>query len=255
MPMQAIFDIVRTTLTGSKESKMALRPIFSPSLEGKLLVSTHHVDFQWYPGMAKSQSQKSIASLHAAAQKQLFIDKVLEISSKSPEEIGVNLSAFNLMIKTVKHEREFSLECAYQASKVFEGGGPFLDLLKVRSIEAKRDPRLNQCGHLVKFHFYGTDWGLVPRTAFYDWLYINALHKHPELAEQVLTYRAFSDIAFNPERSINCQAYAAALYVSLHERGLLSDNVLKDKATYLSVINTGEVNNAHENTLTQDHLL
>jgi hypothetical protein len=234
---------------------MASRPIFTPSLSGKLLVWTHHVDFQWYPGMAKSQSQKSIASLHQEAMKQIGVNKVLEISSKSPDELGVNLSAFNLMIRTVKREKEFSLECAYQASKVFERGGPFLDLLEARSIDAKRDPRLNQHGRLIKFRFFGVDWGLHPRTAFYDWLYINALHKRPELAEQVLTYRAFSDIAFNPERSINCQAYAAALYVSLHERGLLTDQVLKDQATYLSIIDTGEVSNAHEDTNVQERLI
>jgi hypothetical protein len=227
---------------------MATRPIFSPSLTGNLLVTTRHVEFEWFPGMAMSQSRKSIASLHQAAQKQIGVSEVLEISSKSPIELGVCLSAFNLMIRTVKQEREFSLECAYQASKVFERGGPFVDLLNVKSIEAKRDPRLNQHGRLIKFRFFGVDWPLVPRTAFYDWLYINALHKHPELAEQVLTYRAFSDIAFNPERSINCQAYAAALYVSLCERGLLTDELLKDQGTYLSVINTGSVSNAHEDT-------
>jgi hypothetical protein len=219
-----------------------------PSFSGPLLVATKHVEFQWFPGMAMVQSRKSIASLHAEAQRLLQVSEVLEISSKSRTELGVALSAFNLMIRTVKHEREFSLECAYQASKVFERGGPFVDLLNARSIDAKRDPRLNQHGRLIKFRFFGTDWPLVPRTAFYDWLYINALHKRPELADQVLTYRAFSDIAFNPERSINCQAYAAALYVSLSERGLLTDDVLKDQATYLSVIDTGSVSNAHEDS-------
>lgn len=233
---------------------MATRPIFTPSLNGKLLVSTHHVEFEWFPGMAMSQSRKSIASLHAAARKQINISEVLEISSKSPTELGVGLSAFNLMIRTVTHEREFSLECAYQASKVFERGGPFVDLLNVKSIDAKRDPRLTQHGRLIKFRFFGVDWSLQPRTAFYDWLYINALHKHPELAEQVLTYRAFSDIAFNPERSFNCQAYAAALYVSLHERGLLKDEVLKDQQAYLSIINARSVSNAHEDTEVQPRL-
>lgn len=230
---------------------MAIRPIFSPSITGKLLVATRHVDFEWFPGMAMSQSRKSIASLHQAARKQLGVSDILEISSKSPTELGVSLSAFNLMIRTVKYEREFSLECAYQASKVFERGGPFVDLLNVKSIEAKRDPRLNQHGRLIKFRFFGVDWPLIPRTAFYDWLYINALHKRPELAEQVLTYRAFSDIAFNPERSINCQAYAAALYVSLCERGLLTDELLRDQRTYLCVIDTGSVSNAHEDTEVQ----
>lgn len=204
--------------------------------------------------MAMSQSRKSIAALHEAARTQLKVIDVLEISSKSPTKLGVSLSAFNLMIKTVRHSREFSLECAYQASKVFERGGPFIDLLNVKSIEAKRDPRLNQHGRLIKFRFFGSDWPLLPRTAFYDWLYINALHKHQELVQQVLTYRAFSDIAFNPERSINCQAYAAALYVSLRERGLLTDELLKDQRAYLAAINTGSVSNAHEDTEVQARL-
>lgn len=234
---------------------MAVRPIFTPSIEGPSLVVTHHVEFQWFPGMAKSQSQKSIASLHQSAKDQLRVDRVLEISSKSADELGVRLSAFNLTITTKKHEREFSLECAYQSSKVFERGGPYKDLLNAKSIDAKRDPRLQESGHLLKFSFFGQDWALEPRTAFYDWLYVNALQSHPDLACKVLTYRAFSDIAFNPERSFNCQAYSAALYVSLHERGLLANEALKDKATYLRAIGAPKVSNAHEDTTIQDRLL
>ena len=196
---------------------MASRPIFSPSASGNLLVQTNHVTFEWFPGMARVQAQKSIVSLHENAKKQFSFEKILEISSKSLDELGVQLSAFNLMVKTPKG-REYSLECAYQASKVFEYAGPFPDMLEMSSIEAKKDPRLKNSGSLIKFSFYGRDWDLLPRTAFYDWLYINALHRQPNLAEKVLEYRAFSDIAFNPEKSINCQAYAAALYVSLHER-------------------------------------
>lgn len=225
---------------------MAIRPIFSPSLEGPLLVSTSHVEFQWFPGMAKSQAQKSIDSLHQQAQVKLGVSKVLEISSKSRDDIGVQLSAFNLMIRT-RNGREFSLECAYQASKVFERGGPFVDLLSAKSIDAKRDERLTKFGRLIKFKFFSFEFDLEPRTAFYDWLYINALHKQQHLAEVVLDYRAFSDIAFNPERSINCQAYAAALYVSLHKRGLLSSAIM-DRDSYLEIVNTGAVSNAHEDT-------
>lgn len=232
---------------------MASRPIFMPSTSGKLLVKTHHINFEWFPGMAKSQAQKSIVSLHENAQRQIGVNKVLEISSKSLDALGVALSAFNLMIRTPKGD-EYSLECAYQSAKVFERGGPFRDLRQMRSVDAKRDSRLLQHGNLIKFSIYGMDWDLEPRTAFYDWLYINALHKHPELAEQVLSYRAFSDIAFNPERSINCQAYAAALYVSLHERGLLSPDILKNKEAYLGVVRTGMVSNAHENTAIQTRI-
>lgn len=222
---------------------MASRPVFSPNLNGKLLVTTCKIDFQWFPGMAKVQSQKSIASLHEAAKKELNLSKILDISSKSPYELGVKLSAFNLMMKTEKHDQEFSLECAFQSSKVFERGGPFVDLLNAKSIDAKRDGRLNEHGRLVKFRFFNSEWELEPKTAFYDWLYINALHKKPELAEQVLTYQAFSDIAFNPERSINCQAYAAALYVSLSARGLLKDEIIQDQKKYLSALKAVAVAN------------
>jgi hypothetical protein len=205
--------------------------------------------------MSKVQSQKSIRSLHAEAKMQLGLGDILEISSKSADALGVSLSAFNLMIRTVKFEREFSLECAYQASKVFELGGPYVDLLGVPSINAKRDPRLTRSGRLVGFRFFGVDWELEPKTAFYDWLYINALHKQPALAEEVMGYHAFTDIAFNPEKSVNCQAYAAALYASLRGRGLLTADVLKDKRAFLSIVDVNEVSNAREDTSVQSRLI
>lgn len=232
---------------------MAERPIFTPSPSGPSLVWTHSVSFSWSPGMAISQAQKSIASLHEAACRVLSVDRVLEISSKSKQPVGVKLSAFNLMIRTVKHEREFSVECAYQGSKVFQKGGPFIDLFERTSLEAKKDPRLMESGRLIKYRFFGTDWELEPRTAFYDWLYINALHKQSELAEEVLEYRAFSDIVFNPERSINCQAYAAALYVSLHERCLLEE-ALKSREEYLAIVRSMKISNAHQDTVRQDSM-
>jgi len=215
---------------------MAERPVFVPSPKGKSLVWRHVVAFQWYAGMSTKQAQKSIDSLHEAAEKRLQVDKVLEISSKSRDPIGVKLSAFNLMIRTKKYDQEFSVECAFQSAKVFEHGGPYKDIRRMTSREAKGDPRLKESGKLVAFRLFGVEWPLEPKTAFYDWLYINALHLHPELVEHVLQYRAFTDIAFNPERSLNCQAYSAALYVSLHERGMLTSEVLSEKDSFLDAI-------------------
>ena len=62
----------------------------------------------------------------------------------------------------------------------------------------------------------------MPRTAFYDCLYVQALLENPQLAGVVLSYDAFTDIAFNPQRSLNCQARAAALFVGAHRAGLES---------------------------------
>jgi hypothetical protein len=50
-----------------------------------------------------------------------------------------------------------------------------------------------------------------------------------------LDFQGFSDIAFNPQRSINCQAHAAALYISLFKRGEI-ENVLKDRDYYMALI-------------------
>jgi hypothetical protein len=215
---------------------MAERPIFVPASMGPNLVSKHLIIFDWHAGMSVKQAQKSIDSLHDAAKKELRVDEVLEISSKSKDPLGVKLSAFNLMIHTMRHHQTFSVECAYQASKVFEHGGPYKDILYMTSREAKGDPRLRDSGKLKRFRFFEVDWELEPKTAFYDWLYINALHKQPDLAEYVLQHKAFSDIAFNPERSLNCQAFSAALYVSLYKKDLLTPSVLKYKETYLEAL-------------------
>lgn len=46
----------------------------------------------------------------------------------------------------------------------------------------------------------------------------------------MLTFEGFSDIAFNPEKSLNCQARSAALYVALHQRGVLAQTLATPEA-------------------------
>lgn len=199
---------------------MATRPVFVPITENGIGVIENQIDFEWFPGMAISQKQKSIKSLHKAA-KDKGISSLIEISSKSENDLGVKLSAFNLNILTKKHLKVFSVETAFQGSKVFEKGGPFVDLLDGSSREAKRDIRIKDSGNLTGFRFFGKDFPLKPRTFFYDWLYINALNQNELIREEVLHYSGFTDIEFNPKKSINCQAYSAALFVSLEKSGLL----------------------------------
>lgn len=193
---------------------MAVRPIFIPNQTGIPSVEEKLIDFKWYPGMAKSQKQKSIAELHGMA-KNFGYQRILEISSKSENELGIKLSAFNLLITTPKNKHTFTVETAFQGSKVFKNGGPYRDLFGLDSLAAKKDIRLKESGSLVRFEFFGRSFPIKPRTFFYDWLYINALIQNKELAEDVISYQAFSDIEFNPKKSINCQAHAVAIYVSL----------------------------------------
>ena len=81
---------------------MAKRPVYMPQKNGRLAVTEKDIEFRWFPGMSKSQKQKSISSLHEAAER-VGISPVLEISSKSEIELGVNLSAFNLYITTKRY--------------------------------------------------------------------------------------------------------------------------------------------------------
>ena len=118
---------------------MAERPLFIPiRSKGSVGVELSYIEFKWFPGLSVSQKQKSITSLHESA-KDKGCSNVLEISSKSLDPLGIKLSAFNLMIQTQKKNKEFSMETAFQSSKVFEHGGPFIDLLTGTSKQAKQD--------------------------------------------------------------------------------------------------------------------
>lgn len=215
---------------------MAKRPIFTPNFSGFPYVEAIDIEFKWYPGFAKSQLQKSIASLHEAAEKLNKISPILEISSKSTSRLGVSLSAFNLSLKT-SNGQQMSVECAYQGSKVFENGGPYHELYSVSSLKAKTDDRLSNSGNLVAFNFCGEDFPTEPKTAFYDWLYMMALYQNKrDFVKELEVFQGFSDIVFNPNRSLNCQARAAALFVSLSKNGLIDEQIFRDKNHYLALM-------------------
>ena len=136
-------------------------------------------------------------------------------------------------------EREMPLENAFQGSKVFEHGGPYTDLFEVDPREAKRDPRLRTSGALKGFEFDGYEFPLKPTTVFYDWLYLNAIFPHRQwLKNRVdgeMRYDGFSDIEFNPSKSINCQAKSCALFVSLMREEKL-ENYLQTPSHFIAAM-------------------
>lgn len=212
---------------------MAQRPIFVPTRDDDRLVREESVSFTWYPGFALTQAQKSIGALHDAAQD--YVDGlILEISTKSPDRLGVALSAFNLTFHD-RNCRQLTVEAAFQGSKVFQGNAQYDDLYTKDAREAKTDPRLKTSGALEGFHFEDTDWPLEPKTAFYDWLYLRALNDNRRLAEQLLEFAAFTDIMFNPKKSFNCQARSAALYVALSRRNWVQ-TALSGAEQFLSLV-------------------
>lgn len=204
---------------------MAERPVFIPAPDALEFVIEKNFTIAWAGGFAAVQKKKNIKALHKAAEACGF-SPILEASTKSDEKLGQRLSAFNLKVQT--DEGQFPLECAYQGSKVFERGGPYTDLFFAEPKAAKRDPRLQSSGRLIAFYFAGHKFPLEPKTVFYDWLYITAIFPHKEFLfrdERLPRYAGFTDIEFNPSKSINCQARACALFVSLNENNLLEEAV------------------------------
>lgn len=212
---------------------MAVRPVFVVSLDNRHCIR-ENIEFEFFNGFSDKQKKKCINSLHQSYLKVNHGKKILEISSKSEDELGVKLSAFNLMMK-LRDGKEFSVESAFQAGKVFENGGPYLDLLDVSSKVAKRDERLKNSGRIVAFEFDGKRFDTEPKTYFYNWLYINSLHVREELAKPLMGYDAFTDIEFSPQKSINCQAEAAAVYVSLCRQGLI-EKALKNEENFKKIV-------------------
>jgi len=199
---------------------MARRPVYRVSDAAPYFVC-ETVEFAYNGGFAASQKQKNIVAIHASFGRAHPEARVLEISTKSLQPLGVELSAFRLLKEVPSLGCRISVENVFQGGKAFTEGGPFSDLYRVSPREAKGDSRLRESGRLTAFCFEGELYPIEPKTAFYDWIYTNALLENPLLAEALTQYDAFSDVEFNPQKSINCQAKAAAIFVSLYRLGKL----------------------------------
>ncbi len=215
---------------------MAKRICFIPEPNGTPMYRELLIEFRYYGGFAISQKQKSIIELHnnirCVYEKPDL--KILEVSTKSANPIGVALSAFNLMYHNVNTGVEYRIENVFQAAKVFEKGGPYDDLLYMQPKDAKKDERLKSSGKLINFTHNNVTWELIPKTMFYDWIYIQSLYRNKELSNEIPKYDAFTDIEFNHEKSINCQARSAAIYVALYKKGNL-DKVISSKDEFRKI--------------------
>lgn len=176
------------------------------------------IEFQFFPGFASSQKEKSIISLKENILLK-YKKNSLEISSKSNDLLGRKLSAFNLKFKI--DGNFFPLENIFQSSKVFEHGGPYTDLLYVSPVKAKKDIRLRNSGKLINFKFQEIYYPTEPKTLFYSYVYNIALYYSNINVEDLNKYSIFSDIEFNHIKSINNQALATAIYISLYRKGLI----------------------------------
>lgn len=121
--------------------------------EGRDEYGESEAEFSYSPGFALCQKQKCIEAFHQAIRCANGKARILEISSKSKQCLGVKLSAFNLTLSV--NGVPYPVETVFQSSVVFEEGGPYIDLLQKSPVEAKKDERLRESGKLISFSFQG----------------------------------------------------------------------------------------------------
>ncbi len=198
---------------------MAKRPAWSISNDS---VICKEFEFEWNAGFAITQKQKNIMNLHESIKKETN-KTALEISSKGTVSLGKDIGAFSL-----KYD-DRPLENVFQSSKKFENGGPYEDLLFVTPKEAKKDERIRNSGELKSFCLDGETWPLEPKTLFYDYIYVKALIQNYEMTLDLTEYDWFTDIEFNPKKSINCQARSVSVYKLLQMKNIFEVMETKDK--------------------------
>lgn len=226
---------------------MATRPVFLSNGQSGSYPSIKeiHIDFEWYPGFSVAQKQKSIASLHSSIINSTDLQRPLEISSKSITPLGVSLSAFNLQLRfKCDPPLNASVETVYQGSKRYANQKRedmdryFLPPREARKRAREYEASLPLTGWSVGDYYFDLSSG----TEFYDWLYLGALYQQRDLLQQLIQYDCFTDIEFNPKKSLACQARSAALARSVY----LSEGILLPYLKSISASRSQSVcNGAH----------
>lgn len=212
---------------------MAVRPVFEVNFE-KPFYDEVDVEFVWNKGLNINQRRKNVVAVHAAYNCSFPEKKALEISSKSLQPEGLLLCAFKLQKYMPTLNKSLAVENIYQGGKIFENGGPFLDMYDCTAIKAKKDPRLHSTGSVTGFYYEGKTYSVKFYDSFYNWIYINALIENPELSAPLFDFDAFTDIAYNPKTGTSCQARSAAIFVSLSKQGLI--DVVKNFDEFVEMV-------------------
>lgn len=212
---------------------MATRPVFEIGYSAPYYIE-QPIDFVWNKGLNFNQKRKNVIALHETYKTKFPTKYILEISSKSLQEDGLPLSAFKLQKFVPSLQKTLPVENIYQGGKVFENGGPCLDMYDMTAREAKKDERLHSLGSVTGFYYEGQIYPIDCYDAFYNWIYINALLENPDLSSPLLNYDAFTDIEFNPQTGMSCQARSAAIFASLRKLGKIA--IVKDYKLFTQTV-------------------
>ena len=138
----------------------------------------------------------------------------LEISSRSRDPLGRDLSAMNL--PAAGDPRRRPVEAVYQAAKCYGGGGPDAPGCDSGYAAKRRDRERRRDGPLSAFEHQGRRWPAGTGSAFYDWLWTRSAIERwgIEVVDRLREYGAFSD-QFHHAGALACQAKTAAMVAGM----------------------------------------
>ena len=140
--------------------------------------------------------------------------RTLEISSRSSDRLGRDLSAMSLPAAGDPHRR--SVEAVYQAAKCYGDGGPDTHLSPSGYEAKRRDRERRRQGPLAGFRHEGRQWPPETGSAFYDWLWTRSALRHcgHGVVERLQRHDGFTD-QFHRPGALACQAKAAAIVAGM----------------------------------------
>ena len=150
----------------------------------------------------------------------------LEISSRSPDKIGRELSPMFLMT-TDDSGRTFPVESAYMAARDY-GSGPAEPMASGFAAKTADKRRRNR-GPLKRFIWNRLEWAPEAACAFYEWLWIRATSKSQRRYLQ--EFASYTDMFSRGWDGDPCQARAAAVAVALEDAARLNA-ALSSEGTY-----------------------
>lgn len=208
---------------------MAKRIYFIAKTSYQGLIVEKTIEYEHFRGESQNQREKSILSMHHAIRAYESGGKILDVSKCSNERLGRDLAGVNLKYRT-ELGTAYPVMNIFESAKVFEGGGPYQDLLTEESRAVSQDRRLKGSGRLLGFHFEGEPYSLTPRHYFFDWIYINALYQHKELHEKIIAYDMITDLDYSMNSMFASSARACAYFISLYHADLLEDALTSNES-------------------------
>ena len=199
---------------------MATRTICFP-ISGYPYCKEQPVTFTWIKG----SKRQNIRAVHEAVHTTDPDVSILEVSSASVQPEGEAVSSLRLLLHLDSVAQDVPISTVFEATKVFEHGGPFADLLTCEPPKVHKDTRLRTSGELLHYSLEGSEYPAKPYSdSFFEWIYCRALKQFPEKAEQMSRYNAFSDIAAaaDSKKYYGDSSRAAAIYMGLAAAGKLS---------------------------------